>query len=154
MHDDNSVANPEYLLHLRGNHNHRLPHIRHKLTEAIVSCPKDVAFVIRRFFDEYAEEVHKHMSYEEKIVFPYVRNLLEGKKDPKYNITIFRKRHDQIEMKITELKNLILKYYPGPDSNLLNSVLFDIFATEQDLASHNRVEDYIFVPAILSLEKQ
>ena len=109
---------------------------------------------IRRFFDEYAEEVHKHMSYEEKTVFPYVRNLLEGKKDPKYNITIFRKRHDQIEMKITELKNLILKYYPGPDSNLLNSVLFDIFATEQDLASHNRVEDYIFVPAILSLEKQ
>ena len=109
---------------------------------------------IRRFFDEYAEEVHKHMSYEEKTVFPYVRNLLEGKKDPKYNITIFRKRHDQIEMKITELKNLILKYYPGPDSNLLNNVLFDIFATEQDLASHNRVEDYIFVPAILSLEKQ
>ena len=110
--------------------------------------------MIRRFFDEYAEEVHKHMSYEERTVFPYVRNLLEGKKDPKYNITIFRKRHDQIEMKITELKNLILKYYPGPDSNLLNNVLFDIFATEQDLASHNRVEDYIFVPAILSLEKQ
>ena len=134
--------------------NFRLPHIRHKLTEAIVSCPKDVAFVIRRFFDEYAEEVHKHMSYEEKTVFPYVRNLLEGKKDPKYNITIFRKRHDQIEMKITELKNLILKYYPGSDSNLLYSVLFDIFATDQDLASHNRVEDYIFVPAILSLEKQ
>jgi regulator of cell morphogenesis and NO signaling len=33
--------------------NFRLPHIRHKLTEAIVSCPKDVAYVIRRFFDEY-----------------------------------------------------------------------------------------------------
>lgn len=31
-----------------------------------------------------------------------VRNLLEGKKDPKYNITIFRKRHEQIEMKITD----------------------------------------------------
>ena len=134
--------------------NFRLPHIRHKLTEAIASCPKDVAYVIRRFFDEYAEEVHKHMSYEEKTVFPYVRNLLKGEKDPKYNISIFRKRHDQIEGKITELKNLLLKYYPGPDSNLLNSVLFDIFATEQDLASHNRVEDYIFVPAILSLEKQ
>ena len=132
----------------------RLPAIRRKLIEAVDCAQSDVAFAIMRFFDEYAEEVHKHMSYEEKTVFPYVRNLLEGKKDPKYNITIFRKRHDQIEMKITELKNLILKYYPGPDSNLLNSVLFDIFATEQDLASHNRVEDYIFVPAILSLEKQ
>lgn len=133
--------------------NFRLPHIRRKLVEAIEECPKDVAFVITRFFDEYAEEVNKHMSYEEKTVFPYVRGLLDGVKDARYNITIFRKRHDQIEMKITELKNILLKYYPGPGSNLLNSVLFDIFATEQDLASHNHVEDYLFVPVILALEK-
>lgn len=133
--------------------NFRLPHIRRKLVEAIEECPKDVAFVITRFFDEYAEEVNKHMSYEEKTVFPYVRGLLDGGKDARYNITIFRKRHDQIEMKITELKNILLKYYPGPGSNLLNSVLFDIFATEQDLASHNHVEDYLFVPVILALEK-
>ena len=131
----------------------RLPHIRRKLTDAIADCPKDVAFVITKFFDEYAAEVHKHMSYEEKTVFPYVRGLLKGIKDPKYNITIFRKHHDQIEMKIIELKNILIKYYPGPGSNLLNSVLFDIFATEQDLASHNHVEDYLFVPAILTLEK-
>ena len=109
----------------------RLPHIRRKLTDAIADCPKDVAFVITKFFDEYAAEVHKHMSYEEKTVFPYVRGLLKGIKDPKYNITIFRKHHDQIEMKIIELKNILIKYYPGPGSNLLNSVLFDIFATEQ-----------------------
>ena len=131
----------------------RLPHIRRKLTDAIADCPKDVAFVITKFFDEYAAEVHKHMSYEEKTVFPYVRGLLKGIKGPKYNITIFRKHHDQIEMKIIELKNILIKYYPGPGSNLLNSVLFDIFATEQDLASHNHVEDYLFVPAILTLEK-
>lgn len=133
--------------------NFRLPHIRRKLMEATTDCPKDVAFVIRNFFDEYADEVQKHMSYEEKTVFPYIRDLINGKKDPKYNITIFRKRHDQIEMKIIELKNIIIKYYPGPGSNLLNSVLFDIFATEQDLASHNRVEDFLFVPAVLALEK-
>ena len=126
--------------------NFRLPHIRRKLTG-------DIAFAITKFFDDYVYEVHKHMSYEEKIVFPYVRNLLEGVKDPKYNISIFRKRHDQIEMKIVELKNILLKYYPGPDNYLLNSVLFDIFATEQDLASHNRVEDYLFVPAVLAIEK-
>lgn len=131
----------------------RLPHLRRKLIEAISECPKDVAFVIQNFFDEYAEEVNKHMTYEEKTVFPYVRGLLNSKKDPKYSIAIFRKRHDQIEMKITELKNILLKYYPGPGSNLLNSVLFDIFATEQDLATHSHVEDYLFVPAILALEK-
>lgn len=134
--------------------NFRLPHIRRKLIEAISGCPAEVAFIIRKFFDEYAEEVNKHMAYEEKTVFPYVSTLLSGKKDAKYNITIFRKRHDQIEMKITELKNILIKYYPGAGSNMLNSVLFDIFATEEDLASHTRVEDYLFVPAILALEKQ
>ncbi len=134
--------------------NFRLPHLRRKLTEAITSCPKDVAFAICQFFDEYAEEVNKHMMYEEKVVYPYVQGLLQGKKDTKYNISIFRKRHDQIEMKIIELKNILIKYYPGESSDLLNSVLFDIFATEQDLATHSLVEDYIFVPAILELEKQ
>lgn len=131
----------------------RLPHIRRKLVDAIRECPKDVAFVVIKFYDEYVAEVHKHMAYEEETVFPYVRALLRGTRDSKYNISIFRKHHDQIEMKIIELKNLLIKYYPGPGSNLLNSVLFDIFATQEDLASHNHVEDYLFVPAILTLEK-
>ena len=91
------------------------------------------------------------MSYEEKS-FSRMSAACWKEKDPKYNISIFRKRHDQIEMKIIELKNILIKYYP-PGSNLLNSVLFDIFATEQDLASHNHVEDYLFMPAILALEK-
>lgn len=134
--------------------NFRLPHIRRKLMDALTGCPEDVSFVIRKFFDDYAGEVNKHMMYEEKNVFPYVRALLKGQKDPKYNITIFKKRHDQIESKITELKNILIKYYPGQGSNLLNSVLFDVFATEEDLAFHSRVEDYLFVPAILAIEKQ
>ena len=54
-----------------------------------------------------------------------------------------------------ELKNIIIKYYPaGGNDYLLNAVLFDIFSCEQDLASHCRVEDYLFVPAVLRLEKE
>ncbi len=131
----------------------RLPQIRAKLLEAISNSSEDVAFVIRRFFDEYAEEVNKHMLYEEKTVFPYVRSILKGNKKQKYNISIFMKRHDQIELKITELKNILIKYYPGASNNMLNSVLFDIFSTEEDLASHNHIEDSLFIPAILELEK-
>ena len=40
------------------------------------------------------------------------------------------------------------------NNHLLNAVLFDIFSCEQDLASHCRVEDYLFVPAVLRLEKE
>lgn len=135
--------------------NFRLPHIRRKLKEAITTdCSEDVTFVILRFFDEYASEVNKHMAYEEKTVFPYVRDLIHGKKDGKYNISIFRKKHDQIDSKLSELKNILIKYYPGASSNLLNSVLFDILSCEKDLASHCKMEDYLFTPAILEIEKQ
>jgi len=154
----NSCLSLESLItYLHNSHDYflkfRLPHIRAKLMEAISNTTNDVTFVIRRFFDEYVEEVNKHMLYEEKTVFPYVRALLAGEKDLKYNISIFMKRHDQIELKIAELKNILIKYYPGATNNMLNSVLFDIFSTEEDLASHNRIEDSLFVPAILELEK-
>jgi len=133
----------------------RLPQLRAKLTDAIQDdCPPDVAFIIARFFDEYAAEVQKHMKYEETTVFPYVQRLLAGENDHKYAIDIFRRRHNRIERKITDLKNLLIKYYPGKGSHLLNSVLFDLFATEQDLASHNCVEDLLFIPAIEAIEKR
>jgi regulator of cell morphogenesis and NO signaling len=108
-----------------------------------------------KFFDEYFSEVRKHMEYENKVVFPYVLNLLKGKRDPKYSITIFQDRHNEIESKLDELKNILIKYYPAKGNNhLLTEVLFDILSCEIDLASHNRVEDYLFVPAIEDIERK
>lgn len=132
----------------------RLPHIRRKLLEAIGSCPADVAFVIRNFFDEYALEVDRHMAYEEQTVFPYVHALQQGNLDTKYNISVFSRRHEQIEQKLSDLKNILIKYYPGAGSHLLNSVLFDLFTTEEDLSSHTLVEDRLFIPAVLHYEKR
>ena len=37
---------------------------------------------------------------------------------------------------------------------MMNAVLFDIFNCEKDLVSHNEVEDYLFVPAVLQLEEE
>lgn len=134
--------------------NFRLPHIRRKLVDATSTCSKDVATAIHLFFEEYAQEINKHMAYEEKVVFPYVRNLIEGKQEGKYNISIFRKRHEQIDKKLSDLKNILIKYYPGTGSHLLNSVLFDLFTTEEDLISHTRVENELFTPVILAYEKK
>ncbi|MCC8145030.1 MAG: hemerythrin domain-containing protein, partial [Bacteroidales bacterium] len=47
-----------------------------------------------------------------------------------------------------------IKYYPAKNSNEINSVLFDIFSCEKDLASHNAVEDFLFLPAIEELENK
>lgn len=132
----------------------RLPLIRQRLLSAISNCPQELAYVIRRFFDEYVEEVHKHMNYEDRTVFPYARRLASGERDEHYNIGIFSKRHDQIELKITELKNLLIKYYTAPSGYELTAVLHDIFSVEIDLAAHNYIEDSIFIPYIQYLESK
>ena len=134
----------------------QLTTIRRKLIEAIdCSTENKVAFLIIQFFDAYVNEVRKHMEYENEKVFTYVEQLLRGERPEEYNISVFARHHDQINAKLTELKNIIIKYYPaGGDNNLLNATLFDIFSCEEDLDSHNRVEDYLFVPAIMELEKE
>ena len=126
----------------------RLPAIRRKLIEAVDCSQSDVSFAIMRFFDEYAAEVQRHMAYEEQTVFPYVESLLAGEKNTTYSMEIFRRQHDQVDAKLRELKNIIIKYYPSGSTNELNGVLFDIFTCEQELASHNAVEDEIFIPAV------
>jgi regulator of cell morphogenesis and NO signaling len=134
--------------------NYRLPEIRTKLVEALDPAQKELNKAVLHYFDEYVLQVHKHMKYEEKNVFPYVRSLLQGEKKDNYNIGIFSKQHDQIEVKLTEFKHILIKYYPAKSTNEINSVLFDIFNCEKDLASHNAIEDRLFVPAILDLENK
>lgn len=132
-----------------------LPAIRRKLIDAIDCSQNDVAFLILKFYDEYVNEVRAHMGYENEVVFKYVRALLNGETTAGYNISMFAARHNQIETKLTELKNIIVKYYPAKtNNNLLNSVLFDIYSCEKDLCSHCRVEDYMFVPLIMEFENK
>ena len=133
-----------------------LPTIRRKLIEALnFAGSNDVGMLILKFFDEYAEEVRLHMEYENESVFTYVEQLLQGKLSGNYNIVTYSSKHSQIDAKLKELKNIIIKYYPEEgNNNLMNSVLFDIFNCEQDLISHCEVEDYMFVPAVARLERR
>ena len=88
-------------------------------------------------------------------VFKYVDALINGNAPRNYQISTFSKHHDQVGEKLTELKNIIIKYCPAKaNENLLNAALFDIYACEAGLESHCKVEDYIFVPAILKLERR
>lgn len=132
-----------------------LPSIRRKLIEAInYSDNLDLSMLIIKYYDRYVAEVKDHMDYENEKVFTYVRNLLDGTKDPRYSISMFAEKHNHIEDKLAELKNLIIRYYPDKhNSNLLSTVLFDIMNCEQDLISHCLVEERLLVPAVLKLEK-
>lgn len=132
-----------------------LPGIRRKLIEAIDCSENDVSYLILKFFDEYMHEVRKHMEYEERTVFKYVDALMLGDAPKNYQISTFSKHHDQVGERLTELKNIIIKYCPTKaNNNLLNAALFDIYACEEGLESHCHVEDFLFVPAILKVERR
>ncbi|MDR0426995.1 MAG: hemerythrin domain-containing protein [Dysgonamonadaceae bacterium] len=146
------------IVYLKKSHSYfldfKLPSIRRKLIEAIDHSNNDIALAIIRYYDEYVAEVRKHMMYEEEIVFPYVESLLNEKESDEYSIDIFCKKHDDVEAKLAELKNIIIKYYPSKSTNELNNALFDIFSCANDLAYHNRVENKLFVPAIKEAEAE
>ena len=149
------------ILYLRKAHDFfldfKLPLIRKKLIEAIDESVHEAPYrkMIMKFYDDYVAEVQKHMDHENETVFPYVLNLLEGKKDPRYTIAIFEQNHENIDSKLSDLKNILIKYFPAQQPNyLLNEVLFDLSACEKDLEKHNRVEDHFFVPVTETIEKK
>jgi regulator of cell morphogenesis and NO signaling len=155
-----SLSVSDLLKYLQRSHHYfltfQLPLIHQRLKEALAATREEqVAFLIMKFFDAYSAEVHKHMQYEEKNVFAYVADLLKGERQMDFKITQFSRRHDQVEAKLTELKNIIIKYYPAEGDNyMMTAALSDIFTCEQELASHCHIEDYLFVPAVLRLEKE
>jgi regulator of cell morphogenesis and NO signaling len=132
----------------------RLPSIRVQLATALHGGNHELSNAILRYFDEYVSEVHRHMAYEEETVFPYIFALRDGRRHGNYSIDVFAKQHNQVEARLSEFKNIIIKYYPADGTNEINGVLFDIFTCEQDLASHNAIEDRLLVPAIKKWEQQ
>ncbi|MCD8290562.1 MAG: LuxR C-terminal-related transcriptional regulator [Prevotella sp.] len=142
-------ASHEYFL------NFQLPAIRTGLVNAL-DMKDNLARLILRLFDEYYHEIRHHMEYEEKTVFPYVDDLLNKKINEEYDIETFSKHHSQINLKLKELKNIIIKYLPSDakHNNQLTATLYNIYNNEDWLKTHSMVEDHIFIPAIRKLEQK
>lgn len=158
--DDSEVEAAPLMSYLLNAHdfflNFQLPMIRRKLIEAVdISDPKGLGFLILRFFDEYTKEVRRHMDVENRRVFPYVQKQILGDMDAGdgFRIQNFSQHHESIAPKMKELKDLVVRYYSGTGTDMLNSALFDIITTETDLRMHCEVEDTLFVKVVERLEK-
>ena len=157
--DTHGLCIPTLIKYLRASHSYyldfQLPFIRKELSGALDET-NNLARLILKLYDEYAHSIRNHMRYEEKNVFPYVDDLLNGKINETYDIETYSKHHGQTDLKLKELKNIIIKYLPsnGLRNNQLTATLYDIYNCEQWLTLHSMVEDEIFTPAIRNLEKQ
>ncbi len=72
-----------------------------------------------------------------------------------YSITLYEKEHDDVEEKLNDLKNIIIKYLPTvKDQKNRFLLLKELSALENDLADHARIEDLILIPKVEILEKK
>ena len=120
---------------------------------------KEMAMV-EKFFRDYFTEVSEHLGYEDDIVFPYIIDLYGKVVNPespgtqkKYTVSEYKEHHNDIEEKLNDLKNLLIKYLPVKnDQPLRRKLLFSLFELEYDLNIHAQIEDLILIPLVTIME--
>jgi len=141
----------------------RLPKIERLLTTLIENSGSEDLKIIQSFYKKYKTDLVSHIKDEEDNTFPYVLQLQKfqdsgTKKLPEgllnYNIHSFEKEHSNVDEKLFDLKNIIIKYLPPQYNDIdCNEFLFEIFEFERDLTDHARIEDNILVPKVMAMEK-
>ena len=114
------------------------------------------------FFMDYFKEVTDHLDYENDIFYPYVRKLVNQIQNNKeidinndYSVIQYKDHHDDIEEKLNDLKNLLIKYLPiNQDQIVRRKLLFLLSELEFDLKIHSDIEELILIPLTMRLEKK
>jgi len=135
-----------------------LPKIETLLEQLVSGCESNCKELdmIDAFYKKYKKELLLHIKEEEENVFPYVLNLIENKHSalPKYTIHSFEKEHSNVDIKLNDLKNLIIKYLePVYDENICNEFLISLLRFEKDIKDHARIEDKILIPQVNTIER-
>ncbi len=122
--------------------------------------------LITNFFEEYKNELINHLKQEETSLFPYTFELDEANKTKivpsstieKISEKLVEKEHDDhndLEEKLFDLKNLIIKFLPPVKrKDILEKLLIELFRLEEDLEDHSRIEEQVLIPRIIQIEKK
>lgn len=144
----------------------KIPEIESLINEMVQNCSLDKknVIILNNFFDEYREELESHIKREEDAVFPYVLKITDAFRKKavtaelinemkSYSIQDFASEHDNVEEKLYDLKNIIIKYLPPVDNpNLCHKILIELFNLEKDLNDHALLEDRLVVPIVSEKE--
>ena len=147
----------------------KVPHIEnliHSYSRKSDDSFKDQIQLIEKFFHEYRQELIVHIQQEENTIFPYILTIgkayIENKITEAHkhlikenSINKFAREHSNIEDKLFDLKNIIIKYlHPVEDSLTSNALLFELFRLERDLNDHARIEDKVLIPKVQFIERE
>ena len=100
----------DLLSYLKASHlyylDERFPHIEEHLQRIIDACGQKYGPMLSHFYDEYKQEVMRHIKYyEEEVVFPYIEALLNGKRTDSYKIDEFVHNHTHKPVSFFSLLN-------------------------------------------------
>jgi regulator of cell morphogenesis and NO signaling len=112
--------------------------------------------LIDKFYDDYDSEVNNHFQYEEEVVFPYIERLLNnsGSGNGEYRISLFGHSHGNVNEKLNDLSNIIIKYLNGEYASQLRfEILAEINSIGNDLLKHSDIENKLLVPLVEKIEK-
>ena len=113
--------------------------------------------LIDKFYDDSDNEVTSHFQYEEEVVFPYIESLLCDRLDcnGEYSISLFEHNHGNVNEKLSDLSNIIIKYlnkdYTSP---LRFEILGEIHYIGNDLMKHSDIENKLLVPLVEKIEQR
>lgn len=158
--------------YLRNTHNYyledKVPEIEGLINQMVTNCKLDRknVEVLNNFFNVYKQELTDHIKREEDRVFPYVLEIAQAfhsgeisdelyQKMNEYDINDYASEHDNVEQKLYDLKNIIIKYLPPVRNSLLcHKILIELFNLEKDLNDHALLEDKLIVPIIAEQEER
>jgi regulator of cell morphogenesis and NO signaling len=139
-----------------------IPTLNSLIKEVSEICPEETRSVLlMRFFNQYIKELSAHIKYEDDVVFPYIKLLDIAKKegfdkkelsDIDYRIHDFQEEHNNVEEKLFDLKNVLIKYFSLPDDETVIHILFLLYRFEKDLTDHALLENYLMTPMVKRLE--
>jgi len=145
----------------------KLPRIKKLIEEMFDSSTADekqYAGLVKNFVNEYEQELKEHTGREDEQIYPYALQLedafLKQQASPQLihkikssSIKKFEREHGNIEEKLLDLKNIIIKFMPPThNSNLCNTILMEIFNLEDDLNNHSVIEEKVLVPKVTAIE--
>lgn len=140
----------------------KYPRIRDYIKQMSKNEDFKEAVVLEDFFNKYFLEVKEHLDYENNTVFPYVIELekliTKSFKELKVNdfsAAEYRDHHDDIEIKLTDLKNLLVKYIPQKEEQSIRRLLLlELFELEYSINIHSLIEEKILIPLVEKMERK
>ena len=135
--------------------NERLPHIGQHLTHIADRLPERYGQILKKFYSDFRNEITEHFEEEERLDFPKLLSLQQGRRGEKKGLTPHHeKKHNNLVDKLSDLTQIVYKYLPGnelPEETM--ELVFDILQLSSDIQKHALIEDRILTPYIGWLER-